>query len=261
MADEIENKTPAPEAEPEQPQLTAVEQRAVEQGWVPQDQWEGEPDQWRPAKEFLDRGELFKKIDDQNRTIKEFKKVVDDLRKHNAKIAEVEYKRALEQLKEQKKVAIAEGDGEAVVSIDERIDAVKEAQREVQAAPVAEVAQEVNPIFSAWVERNQWFNSNRAMRAFANDVGREAAAQGLSPSDVLAKVEAEVKKEFADKFNNPRRNAPGAVEASSNKGTSGKRDTFTLTDDERRVMRRIVATGALTEAQYIADLKKIKGVN
>lgn len=241
-------------------ELTPTEQRATAQGWVPQDEWTGDPDLWRPAKEFLDRGELFKKIDDQNRTIKDFKKVVDDLRKHNSRIAEVEFKRALDSLKRQKRDAYAEGDADAVIEIEEKIDAVKEAQREAVTAPQDAAPEVQNPVFTNWVERNQWYQTNRAMKAFADDVGREAAGRGMSPSEVLSLVENEVKKEFAEKFSNQRRNVPGNVEDSSPKSTSTKKDNFTLSEEERRVMRRIVATGALTEADYIAQLKKIKEV-
>lgn len=237
-----------------EPQVNPVEAKAMEQGWVPQDQWQGDPDQWRPAKEFLDRGELFKKIDEQNRTLKEFRKTIDDLKSHNSKIAEIEYKRALDSLRKQKRDALAEGDADAVVEIEDRIDAVKEAQREVAAAPRQDVAAEVHPVFQAWVEKNPWFNNNRAMRSFANDVGREAAASGKTPSEVLEIVEKEVKKEFADKFKNPRREAPSSVEGSTNRGTS-KADDYQLTDMERQVMNRFVRQGVMTKEEYIKQLK------
>ena len=112
-----------------EPQLTAAEQKAMEQGWVPQDQWEGDPEQWRPAKEFLDRGELFKKIEDQNRTIKEFKRALDDLKQHHSKTRETEYARALQALKAQKKTALEEGDADTVIKLDDQIDLVKEEQQ------------------------------------------------------------------------------------------------------------------------------------
>ena len=105
-----------------EPQLSAAEEKAMDQGWVPQDQWEGDPDQWRPAKEFLDRGELFKKIEDQNRTIKEFKRALDDLKGHHAKTRETEYARALATLKQQKRTALEEGDAAAVIQLDDEID-------------------------------------------------------------------------------------------------------------------------------------------
>jgi hypothetical protein len=39
------------------------------------------------------------------------------------------------------------------------------------------------------------------------------------------------------------------------------KDSFTLSDDERRVMQRFIKTvPGMTEEKYVADLKKIKGV-
>lgn len=246
--------------EQQEKEPTAVEQKAMEQGWVPQEQWEGDPDQWRPAKEFLDRGELFKKIDDQSRTIKEVRKALDEMRKHNARIAEVEYKRALDTLKQQKKDALLEGDADAVIDIDEKIDLVKDAQKEAQATPQSNSdVESFHPAFNAWKERNSWYENNRAMRAFADRIGAEAAASGKSVTDVLSEVEREVKKEFAEKFVNPNRAKAPGVEGSTNKG-GGKKDTFELTPLERQVMHRLVKAGALTEEKYIEDLKKTRGV-
>jgi len=131
-----ENKEVIPENNTEQKQEhtpTEIELRAMEDGWVPQDEWQGDPEVWRPAKEFVDRGELFKKIDDQNRTIKEFKRALDDLKNHTQKVRETEYNRALATLKEQKKNALLEGDAERVVSLDDEIDLVKDAQLKIKA--------------------------------------------------------------------------------------------------------------------------------
>lgn len=241
-------------------ELSPVEQRAMEQGWVPQDQWDGPEDQWRPAKEFLDRGELFEKINAQNRDLKELRKALVDLRNHNAKIAEIEYKRALADLKSQKREALADGNVDAVMDIDDKIEAVKEAQQ-AHAAPEVPQPSEVNPIFQTWLQRNKWFESNRVMRAYANDLGKELAMRGLSPAEVLEQVEQEVKKEFADKFRNPARERPGAVEGSTHKGRSGSSETMELTDMERQVMQRLIKTiPGFTKEKYLADLKKIKGV-
>lgn len=259
MADEIKDLpegTPAPEPK----QLTEVEQRAVSQGWVPQDEWSGDPDQWRPAKEFLDRGELFKKIDEQNRTIKEFKRTLDDLAKHHSKVQKVEYERAYNDLKAAKKEALNEGNADAVIDIDEKMAMVREAQRDVPQVMVPEPSPDLNPVFVNWVSRNGWYETNKAMRAYADRIGGEYGAQGMSPVDILSAVEKEVKREFAEKFQNPNRNKPGAVETSTNKGGKAK-DTFELSDDERRVMQRFVKTiPGYTEEKYIAELKKVKGV-
>jgi hypothetical protein len=239
-----------------EPQLTAAEQKASEQGWVPQDQWEGDPEQWRPAKEFLDRGELFKKIEDQNRTIKEFKRALDDLKGHHAKTRETEYARALLSLKAQKKTALEEGDADSVIRLDDQIDLVKTEQGRLQAQAAVQEPTQVDPEFSNWVEKNSWYESSQPMRAYADALGRDLAFKGLTPSAVLKEVERQVKQEFPNKFTNPNRNKPGSVEGSTNKGGKSG-DSYTLSDDERRVMQRFVRTGVMTEKEYIDQLKQI----
>ena len=261
MAEEIKDTTPAvdttPSNEPEV-KLTAAEEKAMEQGWVPEDQWDGDPEQWRPAKEFLDRGELFKKIEDQNRTIKDFKRALDDLKGHHAKTQATEYARALATLKQQKRAALEEGDAAAVIQLDDEIDLVKDEQTRLRQGEFQQT-ETVNPEFASWVDKNKWYESNAPMKAYADALGRNLAASGLSPSAVLQEVEKQVKLEFPNKFTNPNRNKPGAVEGSSNKGGKGN-DSFSLSDEERRVMQRFVRTGAMSEKEYIAELKRIKGV-
>ena len=252
----------APQDNQDQPAevvLTPVEQKAAEQGWVPKDQWQGDEDSWRPAKEFLDRGELFKKIEDQNRTIKEFKRALEDLKGHHAKTRETEYARALESLKSQKKAALEDGDADQVIKLDDQIDLVKEEQLKMRQQPVQTVASEIDPEFSSWVDKNKWYTNSEPMKAYADSLGRSLAYSGMSPTEVLKEVERKVKAEFPHKFTNPNREKAAPVEGSVNKGGRGS-DSFQLSDDERRVMQRFVRTGVMTEKEYIAELKRTKEV-
>lgn len=251
-----ENNEVVPEVKVEH---TEAEVRAMESGWVPQDQWEGDPDQWRPAKEFNDRGELFKKIDDQNRTVKELKRALDDMKKHHASVRETEFSRALDSLKQQKKTALQEGDAEQVIQLDDKIDLVKEEQSKLKNEPTQVQEQGPNPEFVDWTNRNKWYENNQPMRAYADALGRDLAYKGLAPSAVLKEVERLVRDEFPTKFTNPNRGKPGAVEGSSNKGGSTG-NSFSLSDDERRVMQRFVRSGVMTEAEYVKDLKAVRGV-
>lgn len=246
------NQTPA---EP-----TSVELRAMEEGWVPQEQWEGEPDQWRPAKEFLDRGELFKKIEEQNRTIKDFKRALQDLQSHHTRVREVEYNRALAELKQQKKLALQDNDAEAVVQIDDQIDLVKAEQSKLKQEASLPKQEEINPEFKAWTDKNRWYETDKAMKAYADALGRDLAMAGNSPSDVLKKVEQQVRQEFKHKFVNPNREKPGSVEGSTNKGGKSGGESYQLSDEERRVMQRFTRTiPGFSEKDYIEELKRVKG--
>ena len=249
-----------PQDEPNEIVLTPIEQKAAEQGWVPKDQWQGDEESWRPAKEFLDRGELFKKIEDQNRTIKEFKRALEDLKGHHAKTRETEYARALAELKSQKKAALEEGDADQVIKLDDQIDLVKEEQLKMKQQEIrVPEAPQIDPEFTSWVSKNKWYETSEPMKAYADKIGRDLAYSGASPSEVLREVERRVKAEFPHKFVNPNREKAAPVEGSVNKGGKGV-DSFQLTDEERRVMQRFVRTGVMTEKEYIAELKRTKEV-
>jgi len=249
-----EVKTDAQVVEP-----SATELQAMESGWVPKDKYSGDEHKWVDAGEFLRRGELFNKIEDQSKQLKDVRRALDEMKKLHSQVREVEYKRALDALRAQKKTALEEGDAEAVIAADERMDLVKEKQKQLQSQPDTSAQGGTNhPEFVQWTERNSWYKTSTPMKAFADALGDDLARAGNSPSEVLKKVEAEVKKEFPHRFSNPNRDKPGAVEGSTNRGTSSS--SFALTDDERRVMNTFIRTGVFkTEKEYIDELKKVRG--
>lgn len=251
----IENQEPAPQA----PQLSAVEQEAMESGWVPKDQYQGDEHKWVDAGEFLRRGELFKKIENQSREIKDVRRALVEMKKLHASVREIEYQRALDTLKAQKKEALENNDADAVIAADERIDLIKEQQRQLQVETV-ETPQtgEEHPEFVNWKSKNQWYVNSGPMKAFADALGAELARDGIPPSEVLRRVESEVKKEFPHKFRNPNQARPNAVEGAGR--SAGGDKGFQLTSDERKVMQTFVRTGVMTEAEYIKELKRVKGV-
>lgn len=241
-------------------ELSPTELKAQESGWVPKEEYTGEEHKWVDAGEFLRRGELFKKIEDQSKQLKDVRNALNEMKKLHGQVREVEYKRALDTLKAQKKTALEEGDADAVIAADERIDLVKEQVRQLQSEPqdVSQNSGAEHPEFVAWTEQNSWYKNSSPMKAFADALGAELARSGNSPSEVLRKVAAEVRKEFPNKFRNPNQDKPGAVEAGKPAGTS-RTGSITLSDDERRVMNTFVRQGVMTEKDYIAELKKVRG--
>lgn len=256
-----DNQSTPEGTENQEVQLSPTEQEALASGWVPKDQFHGEADKWVDAAEFLRRGELFRKIETQSRELKDVKRALQDMKKLHADVRQVEYQRALETLKAQKKTALEEGDAEAVIAADERIDLVREQQRLLAQQEANEPAQsgEAHPEFVQWVQQNSWYSNSAPMRAFADTLGQELHASGLSPVEVLKKVAQEVRKEFPHKFKNPNQDRPGAVEGTTAKGSSSS-SKFQLTPEQRQIMNRFVRTGALTEEEYIRDLKKTMGM-
>ncbi len=263
MSEEIkveqpESVAPVQEAPPQE--LSPIEQQAMEMGWRPREEFTGEDDQFIDAKEFVRRKPLFDKIENTTKEVKQLRKALDALRTHYTKVQETEYNRALAKLKDARQEAVRNSDGEAFEVIDTEIKRV-----ETEAAKIDQIAAipdepVVAPEFVSWKRKNEWYDSVKYMREFADQEGVRLHSQGMSPQEVLKEVEKLVRKEFPQKFTNPNKsNAPG-VENNKPSGTGRKEPEVELTENERKIMNTLVSTGQITKEKYLADLKKIKGI-
>jgi hypothetical protein len=252
--------------EPEQqaPEFTEIERRAMEMGWRPKQEFEGEEDDFIDAKEFVRRKPLFDKIEGQSKEIKNVRKALEALKQHYTKVQETEYNRALAKLQEARQEAISNADGVAFDQIDKEIrnvekqmDVVKQAQE----LPLVEDEPKVHPEFAAWQNKNQWYTSVGYMRTWADEYGDKLVKQGMAPSEVLRKVEEGVRKEFPHKFTNPnKQNAPFVDNGKEGSKGAGRSEKIELTEQEERIMNTLVRSGTITKEKYLADLKAVKGI-
>jgi hypothetical protein len=263
VEEQVVETTPEGAEQVQEPQYTEIEQRALDMGWRPKDNFEGSEDDFIDAKEFVRRKPLFEKIDHQNRQIKAVTKALDEFKNHYTKVRENEFNRALNQLKEARKQAMTEGDGERFTAIDDQIKVVEQEVKVLQHEQTKPAVQEevVHPEFQSWKSRNPWYESTGYMRKFADDAGAQYHKSGMSPPEVLAAVEKAVRKEFPQKFVNPNKaNAPLVESSSPTGGAKGKKDGFELNEQERKVMNDLVRTKVLTKEEYISDLRRLKGL-
>jgi len=241
-------------------QLSPMEQKALEQGWRPKEEFNGDPESFIDAAEFVRRGELFSKIEHQSKELKQVRQALEALKDHHSKVKETEYKRALASLDSARKQALADGEHDRFFALEEKIEEVKaekaEFDAELKSVPTQDAPQPPQE-FVNWVNQNKWYESDKAMRAYADRLGAELATS-YPPATVLTMVEKEVKKEFSHKFTNPKSSRPMAVEPAGRGGT--KSDSFQLTPEERDIMRKFVRSEIMTEKEYIAELKKVKGI-
>lgn len=239
-------------------QISQVELDAREQGWKPKEEWKGDPDKWRPAKEFVDRGELYGKIDTMGKELKDTKRALQMLQEHHSKVKETEYKKAVEELKALQKKHLESGDSDGYLETTEILSDLRAEQKARQV--VQEVTpQQVDPRFSAWIDSNKWYESKPEMRQYADVIGQGYAKQnpGIDPTDVLKYVTSEVKHRYKEFFQNPNRDRPNSVESGTRAATSTK--AFEMTDDEKRVMNTFVRQNIMSREDYIAELKAQKG--
>lgn len=246
--------------EDQTPAVNPVEQEAREQGWVPKEDFKGDEHKWVDAGEFIRRGELFAKIESQNKKLKSMEDTLHQFKQHHDRVQENAYKKALADLKAKKKEALVEGDADLVIAVDEQIQEVREqaqaAQRQAQEQP----QQVEHPEFTAFKVKNGWYESNTAMRAWADARGTELARSGKSPAEVLRAVEKEVREEFPNRFENPNRSRAAAVEPSTNRGSKTSSDNYTPNDTERMLAKKFVRDGLYkSEQEYYSELAKLNG--
>ena len=271
MTEEVIKEEVQEEVVVEEAVISPIEQSARDQGWVSEEEWvaEGkEASEWRSAKEFVDRGELYRSIHSTKRELKQTQAALTALQKHHAHVFEKAQKQALEELKREKRLAIREEDFQKLEQVEEKIEELTEQQQAEKKAFEQEQAQVQvsqggnHPEFEAWTTRNTWYTSDDELREYADFKGIKYAQKnpGVSPPEVLDYVEKQVRKQFPEKFGPQKKAAPNPV-TGVNKTNSASRKTeadVDLTDTERDIMNDLVSSGVMTKAQYISELKKVK---
>lgn len=241
----------------------AIEQRAIELGWRPKEEFHGDEDDFIDAKEFVRRQPLFEKIEAQNRQIKNVTKALESFKTHYTRVEQAAVERALATLKTQRKDALSDGDGDRFELLDDEIKKAEAKVAEIEQVKNQPIVEEpvIHPEWQAFERRNPWYQTTSYMRKFADELGTNLASQGVAPSDVLKQVEQAVRKEFPNKFTNPNKEHAPSVEQSRGASKSGgKSEESLLSDQERKIMNDLVRSGLLTKEKYIADLKAVKGL-
>ena len=256
---EVKTEQPAPE-------LSPVEQRALDMGWRPKEEWDGEEADFISAETFVARKPLFDKIDYQNKELKEVRKALAALQEHHIRVKEQAFRDAYATLKEEKKAALAEGDADRLIEVDEKIAELRTQEIEQKAVNNTPPSQQLNPAFVSWVEKNSWYVDDKKseLRAYADAVGIKFAKEHPErndPNDLLKEVEKQVKLRFKEYFTNERKDRPSSVEGSSARTSQKNKDSnddFKLSEDDERAMKKFVRLGLMTKEEFIADLKALE---
>ena len=233
-----------------EPQVSESEQKAVEMGWKPKDQFNEDDKSFVGAEEYVRNQSFFDKIDTlQQRMRKQEHESKEQLRAVNAQVKEskrVGYEQALRDLEGKRNEAVELGDTDSFNTIDSEYARVRDdlvnTNREIEqqaAAPAAPTDGEVQ-----FKDRNSsWFN-------FDNQGNRQMAEQAivinnhlmeskpyLTEHQRLESVEKEIKSLYTNRFDNPNKAKPAAVaptSASSGRAVSGNVTYEGLSSDDKR---------------------------
>lgn len=233
-------------------QQTDVESKARRMGWVPRDEFRGDPAKWRPADAFVERGEnempiLKERLRHQDKQLADLQATVKQFAEYHSKTEQRAYERAVKELKARQIEAVSTGDTQAFMQIDDEIAAL---QKESAAAPkisVPDVNPDEHPVFKTWVSRNQWYANDKEMHAYADSIGAflNQTKPHLVGDEFFAEVTKKVKAEFPDKFENPRRSAAPAVEGSSQAPRKGGKGYSDLPGEAKAACDRFLKQGLI----------------
>lgn len=249
----------------ETPQFSAVEEQAIEMGWRPKEEWQGSPEDFIDAKNFVRNKSLFDKIDHLSKRVKDQDKALNMLKEHHAKVEEATRQQVIVELKKAKRSALDEGDADKVIEIDDEI-AKQRALEAFEKSKVKTQPEGLHPEFVSWVETNSWYAQDPSLRQEADTLGigfqkiNEQAGTPKEPKEVLEYVAKQIKKLYPEKFKNPNRSTPTMVEgASTTRQKKADLDDFQLSEEETRVMKTFVRNGIMSAEDYKKELKKVRG--
>lgn len=261
----VEDLTPPPNmdaegqtvAEPEVDEETLAE--AKRQGWVPEEDFNGPEGKWVDAETFVKKGKeinalLRKDNEFLKREVSEMKSTMAEFKKFHAETEKRAYERAMADLREQKKEAIAAGDGEKVLEVDDAIDELKTARKEEKAAQPA--PNQIDPAFIAWQEENRWFGKDTELTAEANLIGEVVKRQNptLIGTEFLDEVTKRVKRMYPEKFTNANRNKPNPVEGTTTKPAGPRGKGFNdLPPEAKAACQKFEKQNLMTREQYLKE--------
>ncbi len=258
------------------PEVNQAEVEARQFGWVPEEEFKGDKTEWKDAETFLRRGKeingfLRKDLDKANqktemlaRQLAEMNGTLAEFKTFSQKSEERAYKRALEELKGQKKQAIEEGNGELVIAIEDQMEMLKKdaPQPQTEKPPTNDPA--IAATLNGWLDSNPAFKTDTEVMETASIMADYVQSQmpHLKGVEFLEEVGKRVKKVMPEKFSNGTTNRPSAVGTSSDDGagrTGSKKKGYNDLPPEAKAacdkFARTMINGKplLTKEEYISQ--------
>jgi len=249
-------------AEEAAPVVDEVEQKAIEMGWKPDFKGPNAVS----AKEFVERGSFFRKIDAQNKKIDELLGVVKGLSEHNSKVATASYQKGIEDAMARRREAVEIGDVQAFNKAELDIKQL-EAVKPVGNPPANQGQNVVTQEMLDWVEENKgWFNNsskeNERMVKEADGLFYLEAQDNphKSQKEILAVVKSKIEALHPEKFENPNKSKPIAVTRAGTSGTATKHAVEgRLTADQKTFFKQAVQAGVKMSIEEYAKQLEITG--
>jgi hypothetical protein len=196
------------ERQEEQPDLSPAEQKAWGDGWRPEDQFEGNPENWKTAGEYNLYGEMQTQVRDAKAETRRAQNDMDSRIANLNKLHTAQQAAAINDLKAQQRTAVDDRDLDKYDQLQTQID---------NTAKVEPVAPQVDQSIAEWNAKNQWIDDGSDKAAQAQAFFNIASTKsGATTQSALAYVDDQIAKLYPDqqKPTNPRRESATMTEQS-----------------------------------------------
>lgn len=256
-------------AQPQGPvEVSEAEQRALNYGWKPKEEWHGPEDQWVTAEEFNRRSKLFHQINSQRGEISELKNALKRMHSMMVKNNETAYQNAINELQTQRHTALQQGDTETVVQIENQVNQMNTAMRQsTQEMNDSFHLPDVPEFFLHWREQNPWYGSDKEKTAYADAIAGVLAqdyqqkGMAINKEDLLNQVANKV----MTTFGGPRAKAVNkkspevlSAQSASPRSTGGK-GINSLEPSEQQIARTIMHATGMSEKEYMKQYRELGG--
>lgn len=207
--EEAEALNDAPEIqEPEVPE--PIINLASELGWVPKDQFRGDPEKWRPADEFIKAGR-----DIQQTTSRELRGLREQMERMGNVTTRLMTDREAEiNAQWEARIAQAAEDGDTALAV--RLAKERPAEQPQALSPP--------PTVQEWVSRNEWFNKDPLAQMRAKEISDGLARTGVTDvNEQLRQVERAIRREFPEHFPAKAKDPPATQTGLSRKAAPSNR--------------------------------------
>lgn len=166
----------------------AIVTLARDMGWRPKEEFKGDPEQWKPATDFIRAGHDIQK--NLGKELKSLRSTVDTMQRTSTTLLEQRLAEQREELTNRFNAAVEDGDADTARKLSTQIDKL--------APPKAGPPPEA----TAFAEKHAaWFNKDPLATALAVETSNKLAH--LSVGEQLAAAEREVRRAYPDLFPAP----------------------------------------------------------
>jgi hypothetical protein len=209
------------------------EAEAKEQGWAPEEEWRGKPEDFKSAEQFIKDGENIpailkskvEKLEGRVEQLLDSNKKFNEMSQRTLKKEREEKEKAIAQLEDVRKQAITEGDGEAFDRADKQINELRE--------DIQPQTTEIDPVAKKWLDSNPWYETNDKLAVHADGLADRLVAKGYTGQAYFDELTRQVHEAFPEEFGNKNRSKPSSVESATPSSPSSKHTFDSLPADAK----------------------------